>query len=183
MANWAFARAVPPYLADARSVEGGREAGYHGEMDSGQAGLGSAGGYIVADQDEYFVPPTLMGTIYWKDHVVAVIDDHAEAERAVEALVDAGFPRDGTRAWRSEFVMKNHEYYLQQQSLLQRIGSAISAQESAIGQRFGDAASKGHSIVTIEAREQEEAHRARDVLREHGAHEIVYYRPGTIVDL
>ncbi len=136
----------------------------------------------MSEETPNFMPPTMMGTVYWKDHVVAVIDDHAEAERAVADLVEAEFSGEDARAWRGEFVTQNHAYFLQHRSVLQCLGSALPSDEGEHGEQLGAAARQGHSILTVRAAMPERVAQARDVLRRHGAHSMKHYGPNTIAD-
>lgn len=137
----------------------------------------------MSDEPAPFMPPTLMGTVYWKDHGVAVVDDHAAAEGAAAALVEAGFSGDDARAWRGEFVTENHAYYLEHRSTLQRLGSALPSDEREVGEQLLAEARKGHSILTVRAATPERVAQARDVLRRHGAHTVKHYGANTTADL
>jgi hypothetical protein len=137
----------------------------------------------VSDEPQPFIPPTLLGTVYWKDHVVAVVDDPAEAERAAAALVAAGFAAADTRAWRGAFVTENHAYFLEHRSALQRLGALLPSDEGEIGEAFLAEARRGHSILTVRAPSAEQATRASEVLRRHHAHHLKHYRANTVADL
>jgi hypothetical protein len=137
----------------------------------------------VNDESNRSDPPTLMGTVYWKDHVVAVVDDPAEAERAAAALVAAGSPADGTRAFPGAEVVRHHEAYLAHRNPLQRLGAALASDEGEIADEFVDEAREGHSIVVAPAAEPAAAERVAGVLRGHHAHHIKHYRDNTIADL
>ncbi len=133
-------------------------------------------------EDGNRLPPTLWGTVYWTDHVIAVVDEHAEAEKAVEALRAAGFPAE-TSAWTGERVTKTHAEYLERRNPLQRLGSALPSEEGTVQDDLVEEAGKGHSILTVPAASDEQAEKARDILRAHGAHYIRHYRANTIVEL
>jgi len=137
----------------------------------------------VNDDSKFSDPPTLMGTVYWKDHVVAVVDDSAVAADAVAALVAAGSPADGTRAFSGPEVVRHHEAYLAHRNPLQRLGAALASDEGEIADEFVEEAREGHSIVVAPAAEPEAADRVAGVLRAHHAHHIKHYRDNTIAAL
>ena len=128
-------------------------------------------------------PPTLMGTFYWKDHVVAVVDDPAEAERAVAALVAAGSPADGTLTLPGQEVVRRYEAFKAHQNPFQRLGAALASDEGEISDEFVDEAREGHSLVVAPAAVPEAAAQVAGVLRAHSAHHIKHYRDNTVADL
>lgn len=135
------------------------------------------------DDRDLWVSPTVFGVVYWKDHVLAAMHDHAKAESAVSELVAAGFPDDGAKAWTGEFVTEKHKKFLANRSAFQRLAAMLPSNESEVMDIFVEDAESGHSIVAVQANNEDEARRVSEVLRRYGGHHLIHYRDRTFVDL
>lgn len=135
------------------------------------------------EDQELFVPPTVFGVVYWKDHVVGAVNDHEQAEAAVADLVAAGFPAERTKAYAGDFVTEKHERFLANRSAFERFANLLPSNESEVMDTYVDAAAQGHSIMTVPAASDDEVQRAAEVLRRYGAHHLVHYRDLTFVKL
>lgn len=128
----------------------------------------------------------LLGAWYPKDYVISVVDDIEEAERAAEALRQAGFPEAEVRLFRSEEIVGALREAAAHRNVFQRIGAAIQreiTEEGAANKEYDEDAMAGRHILTVMAVESEEIERARKVLVEHGARRIMHYKKWTITDL
>jgi hypothetical protein len=140
------------------------------------------GGEQLADE-QFFMPPTMLGVVYWKDYVVGVVDDHEQAEDAVAALIADGWADSDAQARTGDFVTRNHRYFLENRDALQSLMAVLPSNESEVMNDFVDEAAKGHSIVAVRAVGDTDTRRVADVLRQHGAHHLVHYRGTTYVNL
>ena len=131
-------------------------------------------------------PPTSSGVLYPTDDIIAVIADHSEAERAVQALVDAGIPSADINLLEGKQVLQLERESQERQTLLGRVGTFIAflmSDEGEYQQQYVDEAAKGHHIVVIHAQEREVVERARDVLVAHHARYARHYGSLAVEDL
>ena len=127
------------------------------------------------------------GTNYPKDTMLAIADDHATAERAAQALRDAGLPTV------ISFVLDGHEAWekIQQKkadrNIFERIFDNIQELDAESGrnspQDYLAALKDGHSNVIVRAHDDESRHRAYEALKNSGAHNITYQWRAVIEDL
>jgi hypothetical protein len=124
-----------------------------------------------------------MGHLYPVGDILAVIDDPAEAERAVRALKEAGVPEshvdlvDG--AWFAEVMRENKDRW----NPIQRVVALLAAEEGQTVRAYLQEADQGHSIVVVHAEQAEVRDRAARVLAAHGAHGMRHYGRSMITDL
>src|SRR6266568_4897662 len=118
-------------------------------------------------------PPTQAGVLYPKDDIVAVIADHAEAEKTVQALMDAGFPSGDIDLLEGEQVLQLERDFQESKTLAGRVATFISfimSDAGAYQQEYVDEAAKGHHILVVHAPEHDVVERARAILAAHHAH-------------
>ena len=126
---------------------------------------------------------TSFGTLYPLHDVLAVVHDHAEAERAVQALKDAGV-RDGDvdvleGAWFAEAVRGIDR----RGGLAARLAKILPTDERLMLRRYMAEAEQGHSVVVVHAEKPQDVERAGRILRAHGGHEMRHYGRMVITDL
>ena len=127
--------------------------------------------------------PTKLGLFYPLDDILAVIDDRATAERAVQALKDAGVSEtevdllDG--AWFAEALRSARRQF----GVAQRLAHLLPTDESLLVKRYVAEADQGHVIVIVHAERPDDVERARSVLAAHGAREMRHYRQRVIRDM
>jgi hypothetical protein len=127
------------------------------------------------------------GTNYPKETMLAIADDHATAERAVQALRAAGVAEDNI------FVLNGREAWekIQQKkadrNLFERIFDNIQELDAESGrnspQDYLTALKEGRSNVIVRARDDASRHRAYEALKNSGAHNITYQWRAVIEDL
>jgi hypothetical protein len=125
---------------------------------------------------------------YPTNHLVGVVDTPEEATAALDALRAAGFPQgalqcyckaDGTR--RTELGSSHHQALAK---CIRVVEHGVEALEHAV-EHFGDegdfkARNKeelglGHYLVEVKATDDGDRDRAREILKDHGAHFINYF--------
>jgi hypothetical protein len=131
-------------------------------------------------------PPTSFGVVYPKDDIIAVIADHAEAERAVQALQDAGIPADDIDLLEGKQLLEIERDLQARQTLAGRVGrllSFLTSDEGAYQQQYVDEATKGHHILVVHAPESDVVERVQNVLVAHHARHARRYGALTVTDL
>ena len=119
--------------------------------------------------------PKALGHLYPVGDVLAVIDDRAQAERAVQALKDGGIPKgdvdlmDGK--WFAEVMRANKASW----NPLQHLVALLGAEEGEVVRDYLQQADQGHTIVVVHAEQPEQWECIARVLRTHGAHHIRHY--------
>ncbi len=119
--------------------------------------------------------PRSMGHLYPLGDILAVINDRAEAERAVQALKEGGVPEgdvdlvDG--AWFAQVMRANKESW----NPLQRVVAVLGAEEGEVVRDYLEQADLGRTIVVVHAEQPEVWDCIARVLREHGAHHLRHY--------
>src|ERR687884_1295340 len=119
--------------------------------------------------------PKLMGHLYPVGDIVGVIDDHADADRLVQALKAAGVPErdidlvDG--AWFAQVMRANKESW----NPMQRALAMLAADEGDVVRAYIRHAEQGHNIVVVHAEQPERWASIASQLRAHGAHDLRHY--------
>jgi hypothetical protein len=119
--------------------------------------------------------PMSLGHLYPVGDILAVIDDRAEAERAVQALKAAGVPDTDVdlvdAAWFAQVMRANKASW----NPLQRVVAVLAAEEGEVVHDYLDQADQGHTILVVHAEQQERWERIARVLKAHGAHHLRHY--------
>jgi exoribonuclease II len=130
-------------------------------------------------------PPgtTMLGALYPLHDVLAVLPDRPAAERAVQALKEAGVPEgdvdllDG--AW---FVAAMRELD-RRGGLAGRLTKWLHTYEQLLMRRYVAEAEQGHNILVVHAEDPADVERVQRVLRDHGAREMRHYGGVVVTDL
>lgn len=126
---------------------------------------------------------TALGTYYPRHYIVAVIDDPSVAARARDALSGDGFAEANVELCPGPDFVKNWNDYLGHRGIVARLADLFPAEEhEAITEYLGEA-NNGASFVMVHTPEHAGRDRARDILREYGAHGMRYYGDTTITEL
>jgi hypothetical protein len=118
--------------------------------------------------------------------VVAVVDDRASAEHAVQALRNAGLPEHDIDLLDGPSVVATSRSYDQQHGILGRLASWLSSvlsDDSSYIRDYVLEAESGHYFVIVHAPQQDLVERVREVLHAHGAHSMRHYEWLTVTDL
>ena len=120
------------------------------------------------------------------DWVIGVIDDRAEAERAVQDARDAGFPEEELLSFYAEQALDQAKTRAQAQNPLTRLFATVARYVTDPGtaeKEYIEEARAGHSIVNIRARSPERVALAHNILERRHAHRIKHFGQWTITDL
>ena len=127
--------------------------------------------------------PKSMGHLYPVGDILAVIDDRAEAERAVQALKEVGVPEgdldlvDG--AWFAQVMRANKDSW----NPIQRVVALLGAEEGEVVRDYIQQADQGRTLLVVHADQTEAWERIAHVLRAHGAHHLRHYGRVEIAEL
>ncbi len=126
---------------------------------------------------------TMFGVFYPKHYVVAVFLDEPSAESAAAVLREAGFGADDVRTWPGATIVANHEAYLAERGLLQKMGSLFPSEEHDVLNDYLEQARAGAGFLTVLAPEEAQRQTAAPILAEHGGALMRYYGDNTITNL
>ena len=117
--------------------------------------------------------------------VVGIIDDRAQLEAAVQALLAAGFAEAEVRVLAGAAGVRQIDATGERKGLLARLFRLVDAlgEEREHTARHVAALEAGHFVVTVDAPDDQAKGRARDALAAHGGHFISYYSRWATEDL
>jgi hypothetical protein len=130
--------------------------------------------------------PSAFGVFYPTGDIIAVFDDRAEAEQAVEALRAAGIPASDIDLASGAQVLDYDRAFKQRQNPLGRLARTVSflfSDDARYEQQYAEAARAGRQFLVVHAPQPEVAERARPILAKHQARFARYYQRGAIEDL
>ena len=127
--------------------------------------------------------PTKADRFYPLDDIVAVIGNRSTAERAVQALVEAGVPDGDVDLVDGAWFVQAARAAVEQRGVFQRLAHLLPTDESLLARRYVEEADLGHVIVVVHAPGQDDVERARAVLAAHGARDMHHYGRRVITDL
>lgn len=131
-------------------------------------------------------PPSSFGVFYPEDDIIAVIDDHAEAERAVEVLRAAGIPAGDIDLLTGDQVLAAERDFQGHQNLAERLSRALSfvfSDDARHQQEYVTAARAGRQILIVHAPRTAVVEQARPILAAHHARHARHYGRMTVEDL
>ena len=126
---------------------------------------------------------TSFGTFYPEGYIVAAFEDRGSAEAARSALQGAGGAGHEVRLFSGEEVLANHEEFMGQRNLGERVAGLLGSEEQLASDEYLDLARQGHSLLIVHAPSRAEIDRASPLLKEHGAHRMRHYDKLTISNL
>lgn len=126
---------------------------------------------------------TIMGTFYPTDYVIAVIDDPEQARQAADELRRAGCSPEQVGLFTGEQVLANHQAYLRQRNLLERVEALFASDEGEALQGYLEAAEAGASFIAVHTPDVQDVERYRGILTQHHAHAIKHYGKWVLTDL
>jgi len=127
--------------------------------------------------------PTMMDRFYPLEDVVAVIDDRSTAERAIQALKDAGVADGDVDLADGAWFAQAARSTVQRRGRIARLTHMLETDESLLVTRYVEEADQMHVIIAVHAPNQDHVDRVRAVLAEHGAWEMHHYGKHVILDL
>lgn len=126
---------------------------------------------------------SLFGVFYPKHFIVTVFAEKEAAESAASALQDAGFEEDKVRTWDGKEVAANHDKYVAERGVLQKIGSLFPSEEHDVLNDYIDQARAGGTFLTVFAPEEGQRQTAAPIIGEAGGVLMRYYGDNTITNL
>ena len=136
--------------------------------------------------DDQQIPHISEGIPYPQDYVAAAIDRPEDAERAAEALRQAGFGADEVVVMHSDQVVENLQFRQEHLNILERMLAEIKKKTTDEGldeKRYEAEAKRGASIINVYAPDDEQVRRATEILSAHGAHHINHFGRWAVEDL
>jgi hypothetical protein len=132
-------------------------------------------------QDTKFQPQGL----FPRKHVVSVIDSLPNAEKAVQALREAGYDEKGIYLIHGQDFVEGLKETQQSASGLAKLihGFQATTDEGFAGDMYLKEAEQGHEVLAVYAPKAEEANRIRDVIIRYNAHLIKYFGEWAVEDL
>ncbi len=115
---------------------------------------------------------------YPTNHLLAVVDDPGQGRAAADALLTAGFaPQDVVLMTRDD-PGAGIVGLGQRHSLVTRVVRTVqfmTMDQMPDFARYEEALADGRAVVAVHATDRRDVLRARDLLRDHGAHFLNYY--------
>ena len=113
--------------------------------------------------------------------LVCVIDDPADAARAVAALHGAGFAAEQLRLWLPE-ERRTFDDALRRPSMPMRVLFFLTnlSDDAQFEAEYREEARRGHPILVIQAPRRARYDRARELLRDYRARTVKYYGPWVV---
>lgn len=140
----------------------------------------------MADTEDTLFPPAADNLDQSSNWLVAVIDAPALAERAVQALLDAGFSPDDVLLLHGPEALRRLEAKDEQRGPLGWAHKALAnvvTDASAFEDSYAQEATAGHSIINVQVAEPEGIARATEVLQAYDAHYVKHFGPWVITDM
>ena len=125
----------------------------------------------------------VLGIPYPKHYVVGVIDDLQEAEKAAQALRNAGYDDEDIRLYHSQEVVQLAQDHEKKQNILTRFAIALDEDEDVEVRFLEEEARRGHHLLHVYTPTSELVDRARGIFAAYHAHTIKYFGSWAIADL
>lgn len=136
-------------------------------------------------------PQTLVGSLYPTNYIVAVVDDLAEARRAVQAFRDAGYEENTVRLMNAQETLTKIQELEAKKNALQRFFSSFQGATDETGAEvYRFEAKLGHHILYVRACASSirtcstrEIGQIRSILKAHGAHTVKFFGTWAVEDI
>ncbi len=128
----------------------------------------------------------LLGGWYPHHYIVAVIDDRAEAQQAVQALRGAGWPEQDVRLFYGKEIAPRLSRIEGKRSLPEKLAADVRhyvSDEGVMAEDYEEEARLGHQILAVYTPHEEHVEQARRLLAAHHAHSIEHFGTWVITDL
>jgi hypothetical protein len=126
---------------------------------------------------------SLFGVFYPKHYIVTVFAERSAAESAASALEAAGFGADAINTWDGVEVAANHDKYVAERGILQKIGSLFPSEEHDVLNDYIDQARAGGTFLTVFTPEEGQRQMAAPIIADAGGVLMRYYGDNTITNL
>ena len=126
---------------------------------------------------------SLFGVFYPKHFIVTVFAERSAAESAASALQEAGFGEDAIKTWDGSEVAANHDKYVAERGILQKIGSLFPSEEHDVLNDYIEQARAGGSFLTVYTPEEGQRQTAAPIIADAGGVLMRYYGDNTITNL
>src|SRR5690242_18647899 len=117
--------------------------------------------------------------VYPLDHVVGVIDNHASARQAVQALKAAGVQEKEIDLFDGRSVTRAYQSHDNQHAILSHVARWLSSKFSddvEFAREYLDAAAHGHDLIMVHVDRSEQVEPIRAALVGRGAYLLRYYK-------
>jgi hypothetical protein len=125
--------------------------------------------------------------VHPKDDVLAVIDDGARADAAIDALHTAGFTEADIHTFRGrdEIGALARAWWRHSgvPSFIAPVLAAVLSDERDIEEIYESEGLAGHTVLAVHTRRAEDVGRATGILRDSGAHDTWYFGRWTMAPL
>jgi len=121
-----------------------------------------------------------------QDWLVGVIDNPQDAERATQALYDAGFAQGDVMTLHGPAAVQRLNAKDEQRNIVSKVYSTLTNTLSDAGRFEGDYANEahaGHSVMNVHVVEPDRVEQARQILAAHNAHTLRYFSRWNIIGL
>ncbi len=125
---------------------------------------------------------SLFGVFYPKHYIVAIFRDQRDADAAAASLAQAGFAQDDIRTWPGSDVVANHEAYVAERGILQKIGSLFPSEEHDVLNDYIEQARAGAVFLTVLAPEEAQRQAAAPLIAGNDGALMRYYGDNTITN-
>jgi hypothetical protein len=118
--------------------------------------------------------------------LVGVIDDPRQAEQAERELLRSGFSREHVLLLHPDEALHRLRAKDEQRGPLGWLLKVVSDVTSDVGEyqaKYADEAKAGHSIINVQASEEDRMERARQIIDAHGGHYLKHFGDWVISDL
>ncbi len=141
--------------------------------------------YVEFTQPPVLSQQTFPPAPFPSKYVHSAINNLPQAEQAVQALQDAGYPAQDIHLFVSQEFVAAVEHRLQQQSRLSDMLFRFFASTDGgfPGHVYLYEAQRGHSILVVHLNRIEQMEQVRDLLAPYRAHHIKYIGTWTVTDL
>lgn len=137
----------------------------------------------VGQDPAHAEPPTRFGQFYPEKDIIAVVDDRAAGERALQSLERSGVPADDMDLIDPELILDADRSLHESRNVVQRLAALVASEEGSYAAEYVEEARQGHPIVAVHAQDRAHAEAIGALLKQHGGRRLRYYDHQTIEDL
>ena len=129
-------------------------------------------------------PQSASGSLYPKNYVVGVIDDHQAARQATQAFRNAGYKTEEVRLMEGQEVLQKAKELDEQKNWLQRLLSSFQDTTDETGASvYLREARAGKHVLHVRADAPEEVDKISALMQRYGAHTVKFFGTWSVADL